>query len=416
VEVLTAEQSIYLFEIAEATQLFSNVSKWWIGLSDFTHEGTWTWSQSSTQADLSLYSEFFSPNSASHNTDDCVAMTITDRQLAWEDINCITNLEGDIIVPVCQCKGEDCSGISETTTANTTPIKLECKGNWLDAGDLGCIQFMTDDGEITFVEAKDLCQANKGFLVETKTKENIELVSTLANVIHSFKPDINSWWIGTFQTSEDLWIWIQGSEFVEETNWATGQPNGTVSDQRCAVLTLNGKGEYKWDDVECSLSTYDGKGIAPICQECRPEDLCEEGTTVISDTTTAETTLPTTTVSWPANCKNNPDSSACYLYVASKASWTDAETSCNTLGGHLASSLSQEENSFLGDSVLRYTNVWIGGTSTGGSWAWSDQQPWDYENWKTGEPTGDCAYFSWETSKWSAYDCPFQLSYVCKFI
>ena len=93
VEVLTAEQSIYLFEIAEATQLFSNASKWWIGLSDFTHEGTWTWSQSSTQADLSLYSEFFSPNSASHNTDDCVAMTITDRQLAWEDINCITNLE-----------------------------------------------------------------------------------------------------------------------------------------------------------------------------------------------------------------------------------------------------------------------------------------------------------------------------------
>ena len=317
-------------------------------------------------------------------------------------------------------RGGDClqqTTVATTTTSNATEstTSLVCRDNWIDAGALGCIQFMADQQGQTFVEATQLCEQNNGFLVETKTTEAIEFVSTLANVIHSYTPDIKSWWIGLYQVG-DQWIWTQSSDVANQTNWGVGQPNGAS----CVILTRNGNGEYKWDDVDCTSGTYDGLGIAPICQECRPDDNCESGTTAVSNTTTTGTDTSTTSsppIPWPADCKNNTNLNTCYLHVTNKASWIEAESVCAGMGGHLASSLSEEENIFVGESVIRFENVWIGGTDIAGSWAWSDLLPWEYSNWKSEEPSdGDCSYFNWQTYQWISYDCTFKLKYVCKFV
>ena len=415
IELLSKEEAIVLYEMAEIAQMFTGVSQWWIGLSDLTHEGSWQWIQSSSPANLELYREFFTPQNTSQ-TDDCVVMTIIDKKLQWRDIDCMaTQHQEEDITAICQCKGTDCPTQTSTTPATTTDQPVVCTGDWIDAGELGCIQFMPEHSGVAYLEAKQLCEENGGFLVETKTTKDIEFVSTLANVIHSYTPDIDSWWIGLLQAG--VWYWATSEEKVDDDNWADDQPDGT---DVCAILTRNTKGEYKWDDVDCKSGTYNGREIALICQERGPNDSSNTPPTDPITNSTSTTNPPEPTPSpqpWPEDCMTNPEGSSCYIHVATKSSWAEAEQDCVSKGGHLASSLSEEENNFLGENVVRFENVWIGGTEAGGAWAWSDSETWDYDNWKTGEPSGGaCTYFNWQTYKWISYECNTKLKYVCKFI
>jgi hypothetical protein len=83
---------------------------------------------------------------------------------------------------------------------------------------------------------------------------------------------------------DNTWIWAQSSDVAVATNWEIVQPNGT-SGEKCVILTRNGKGEYKWDDVDCNFREYNELEIAPVCQECRPGAGCKVATTVLPDTT-----------------------------------------------------------------------------------------------------------------------------------
>jgi len=424
VEILTQEQAVYLYEMAMLSHLYTGYSQWWIGLSDFYHEGVWQWVQSSTTADLSIYTDFFVPDNAT-SSDDCVIMTITQDKLEWEDVSCMATLyKDDNILPICQCKGEDC--LKEPPTVSTDPPTpgLVCQDNWVEAGAMGCIQFLPDNAGVSMEEASELCAMNSGFLVESRTNDAIVTLSTLANMLHSYNSDVESWWIGLTRLDESSWAWAQSRSGIEHSNWGKNQPNGT-EEANCVVLTRDSKGDYRWDDIDCDMEEYNGRGIATICQECRPGDGCGQttttdasDTTIMSSYTTSETMITTTTsLPWPENCIESTDSSACYLLVSSKASWESAEADCASKGGHLVSSLSEEENNFLGSSIVKFENVWLGGALSGLSWAWSDSQPWEYEVWKTGEPSeGDCVYYHWDTSKWSSYQCSLHLRYVCKFI
>jgi len=50
-----------------------------------------------------------------------------------------------------------------------------------------------------------------------------------------------------------------------------------------------------------------------------------------------------------------------YLFVKSKANWTEAENDCKNKGGHLASIHSTAENTFI-NSLDPSSWLWIGGT------------------------------------------------------
>ena len=418
---------MYVYEMAKLSHLYTGYSQWWLGLSDFYHEGVWQWVQSSTMADLSIYHDFFIPDNFT-SADDCVIMTITHDKLKWEDVRCMATLyKDDNILPICQCKGEDCFKETSTDSTDPTTAALVCQDDWIDAGEMGCIQFMPDNAGVSREDASELCAKNSGFLVESKTHDAIVTLSTLTNMMHSYNSAVDSWWIGLTCLDESSWTWEHSRSKVEDANWGNNQPNGTEA-ANCVVLTRDDKGGYKWDDIECGEEEYNGRGIATICQECHPGDGCgqitttesSETTTTAPDTTseaTETTNKPTTSLPWPDNCIENTDSSACYLYVHSKTSWDSAEADCTGQGGHLASSLSEEENTFLGSSIVKFENVWLGGRLSGLSWAWSDNQPWEYEGWKAGEPSdGDCAYYHWDTNKWSSYQCSLHLGYVCKFV
>lgn len=78
-----------------------------------------------------------------------------------------------------------------------------------------------------------------------------------------------------------------------------------------------------------------------------------------------------------------------YTLIEKGISWSDAEEYCVQHGGHLASSGSAKEQSFL-IKLSEKTNrsyIWIGGYLTeSGSWKWTDGTEFDYKCWDDNQP------------------------------
>uniref|UniRef100_A0A3P9DP20 C-type lectin domain-containing protein n=1 Tax=Maylandia zebra TaxID=106582 RepID=A0A3P9DP20_9CICH len=86
--------------------------------------------------------------------------------------------------------------------------------------------------------------------------------------------------------------------------------------------------------------------------------------------------------------------SRCFIFDSSQKNWTDAKSSCQTLGGNLASYHSTAEYTFIREltrtAAGSYPTAWVGGndreTVSETVWKWSDGSQFDFKNWGNGEP------------------------------
>ncbi|XP_006151378.1 C-type lectin domain family 4 member F [Tupaia chinensis] len=114
-----------------------------------------------------------------------------------------------------------------------------------------------------------------------------------------------------------------------------------------------------------------------------------------------------------------------YYFSHVKKTWNEAERFCVSLGAHLASVTSKEEQAFL----IKFTSDlyhWIGLTDRGteGSWRWTDGTPYNQAQsrqfWEKNQPdnwrhsngqTEDCVHTQ---EKWNDIECGSSLHWVCK--
>ncbi len=79
-------------------------------------------------------------------------------------------------------------------------------------------------------------------------------------------------------------------------------------------------------------------------------------------------------------------------YLLSPSTWTDGEAAAVTMGGHLATVRSADENEFIRTQVLGFDGQdrrgWIGfnDVASAGTYVWSSGEPVVYTNWNAGEP------------------------------
>ena len=75
------------------------------------------------------------------------------------------------------------------------------------------------------------------------------------------------------------------------------------------------------------------------------------------------------------------------------SSWTEAEQYCESLGGHLATISSEEENSYIYQLMLDsgYTSAYFGLTDSESerTWRWVTGEPLTYQNWAIHEPNSE---------------------------
>lgn len=180
----------------------------------------------------------------------------------------------------------------------------------------------------------------------------------------------------------------------------------------------NPRYDYYWAGAKVTQNEYeqnlnaifDRRNIADIYQNIYTYDQCKVLLqSLISNTTSSATKDIVENIEQPAP----PDAEAFgehhykFFTLDSVATWEDAKTYCERLGGHLAIITSSEENDFLYQLMVNegYTNAYFGLTDSydEGNWIWVDGTDPIYTNWHSGEPNSensneDYAMFYWKYS------------------
>ncbi|KAK9391344.1 brevican core protein-like [Crotalus adamanteus] len=111
----------------------------------------------------------------------------------------------------------------------------------------------------------------------------------------------------------------------------------------------------------------------------------------------------------------------CYKHFSDRRSWEDSETQCREHGGHLASIMSLEEQSFINSQYKEYQWIGLNDRTIEGDFQWSDGSPLLYESWQDGQPDShflygeNCVGMSWrKDGKWSDVPCGYHLPFTCK--
>ncbi|XP_077371345.1 macrophage mannose receptor 1-like [Festucalex cinctus] len=112
----------------------------------------------------------------------------------------------------------------------------------------------------------------------------------------------------------------------------------------------------------------------------------------------------------------------CYFFSSDTAAWEQAEDTCRSIGGHLASIWDNDEQSWL-ISQIGQQHFWIGLADRiqEGNWRWTDGSPLAFQDWYTNEPNngggnehcGEMAG-SWASGHWNDQPCSSTLKYICK--
>ena len=127
--------------------------------------------------------------------------------------------------------------------------------------------------------------------------------------------------------------------------------------------------KLSWEDHHCLIPDIQHHMVAPVCQY--------EITQSSPQTTTIK---PDTSTHAPCPHQWTEFNSSCFRFFSSRKTWVNAEDECLTVGGHLASVHSSQENMFL-QSLASGDSFWLGGYHTGeGDWVWSDLSDFDYLN------------------------------------
>uniref|UniRef100_A0A7I4YJ52 C-type lectin domain-containing protein n=1 Tax=Haemonchus contortus TaxID=6289 RepID=A0A7I4YJ52_HAECO len=274
----------------------------------------------------------------------------------------------------------------------------------------------------SFYMAEESCQEVSAHLVSIfSSAENswLSMYATQQGIKGTFYTGLN-------RLAQNYWAWTDGSP-LSYTRWAPGEPNATA---QCAAENAT---DATWESVSCS--------------DAYPY-VCVQQLAVPTRLTCPPALQPTTCPTCPAVPGHCPSewtyyskTDSCYKAFLDSA-FDQAETVCQSTGGHLASIHSDEENVFVSSLThmgIEYRNekqlTWIGlrkpNSPENSTWAWTDGSTLDYLMWAPGKPqdiTGlqNCAQMYTDSlsrnpasdgdfRRWNDVQCATTMrAYVCK--
>jgi len=139
-------------------------------------------------------------------------------------------------------------------------IQLEIKSlhcsiyekSYFDLESGSCYQYeVLTDQKRNWNDAKTECVARGGALASVHSREELTffkgiLAKTSSGMTHG-------WLGGSDETTEDTWVWTDGSP-VSITDWFPGQPNGGTIDN--CLYASNFFSNWQWYDFTCTLARH----------------------------------------------------------------------------------------------------------------------------------------------------------------
>jgi len=262
-EPQSLEQMEFLAGIAGLEADFTGIRNWWIGLTDFSHEGTWIWTHSNQEVNQVFWGEG-SPENSPGNSLDCAFLALQeDNQLVWKDMDCSDqNADGKKkIAPLCQ-RGDLQPDGSTTTTAilpttttqapatTTSAGVSECPEGW-SKNETSCYWVVFDP--VDWIEANDGCpQIHPAAHLASSGSE---LENDYIAHLHYDPDNRNYFWLGgTDSDEEGNWTWTDGTPFTF-TKWYTSEGSDGTTENCLAIDQYRGyQSNGRWYDFECYVS------------------------------------------------------------------------------------------------------------------------------------------------------------------
>lgn len=209
------------------------------------------------------------------------------------------------------------------------------------------------DGEASnWDAAQEYCEALGAHLLTiTSAEENAFVYDYMIDCGYT-----DAYWGLTDRETEGVWEWCTG-EPLTYVNWAEEEPNNDNGGEHYGMF-WEGEPGGVWNDGD-----FGHDGVAFLCEWDR----------VLT------------------SAKAVRDNHAYLLIYTDVNSWEEAQSYCESLGGHLATITSAEENEFVYSYVVASgsRNAYFGMTDKNreGTWEWCTGEEFSYSNWAPDQPS-----------------------------
>ncbi len=261
------------------------------------------------------------------------------------------------------------------TCLSVVPVSAESKDFLLsEAGEYnGHLYYVFRNNDFGWDDAKRYCESLGAHLATISSREENEYVYQYIT-----SKGYQSAFIGLFyEDTENNWKWVT-KEDTTFINWAPGEPN---SDRENYAMFYYKYTDGTWNDG--NLSTTQNTEHVFIC-EWEDYDSFHSA----SEKIRVERSELISAVLNEATKYNNHKY---YVFRNNSFSWQDAREYCASLGGHLATITSQDENDFIYRYITGcgYQTAYFGliDENKDGRWKWVTNEAVDYTNWHPGEPS-----------------------------
>ncbi|XP_077993135.1 C-type mannose receptor 2-like [Glandiceps talaboti] len=382
--------------VSSKLAVFGNGNWYWIGLTDISSPGQFTWSD----GDPVTYTHW-DVGQPDNSNGDCVGANTGSNAGLWTATSC------DGAMPyICEKTRPGFTKAPVTVPYATNPSNVGCADGWLGYGSkcFLAISMVEAENRISWDEALLDCRNRGGDLASFHSDDELRYVKTNSKVINF----LDEFWIGlNDRDSENGFVWTDGSP-VNFVSWADGEPNNS-DDEDCVEMTFAApKG---WNDRKC---TRRKNWVCQIEKGVMPASTVAAATATISGNCGTD-------LSWVFSM------GYCYYFSSvdndGRKSWDKSRDFCMANAGDLVSVHSSLEQNFIATQMRdkQMITAWIGlrEYSTGGSHVWSDKTALDYVNWDDNQPddaygSEKCVELLSTDGRWNDLNCGDAHTFVCK--
>ena len=298
---------------------------------------------------------------------------------------------------LCGCGSDSSTAVAESESESEPVAGKGVAGEKYKADFNGHTYEFVDE-DMTWEEARKACISRGGHLATvTSAKEQEYLEEMFININGNERgPWFGGYSDGAYGGDKNDWCWVTGEKW-NYTNWADGEPSNAEGTEWFTHFW----NEMKWNDINNDDTRDSQKGY--ICEYDSFSDILDDGGNEASAETTGK-----------AEQKDHGDlpvfNGHAYEFIANPVSWTEARKYCDSVGGHLLTITSPEEQKFI-ENTFSGKMFWIGAYSNGVyggdiyDWRWVTGEEWYYENFTDGEPSNSDGeeWFGciWKKMKWN---------------